>query len=65
MTCKRPHPLPASPIKGEVQFSGWGSIVPHEWSETSPLMGEVGGGGVAGSKRANLAVVSLPIVAKG
>lgn len=31
-----PHPLPTSPIKGEVQSSGRGEIVPPEWRETSP-----------------------------
>jgi hypothetical protein len=35
----------SEPIKGEVPFSGHGEIVPHEWRETSPSMGEVGGGG--------------------
>ena len=38
------HPLPTSPIKGEVPLSALGAIVPPEWRETSPLMGEVGGG---------------------
>lgn len=35
------HPLPASPIKEEVQSCGRGGIVPQEWQDTSPLMGEV------------------------
>ena len=30
-----PHPLPASPIKGEVPSGGLNDIVPLEWSETS------------------------------
>ena len=40
-----PHPLPASPIKGEVPSGGgssivpFGSILPFEWSETSPSDG--------------------------
>ncbi len=45
------HPLPASPIKGEVSAGGlnWtesqlNSIQSHEWRDTSPLMGEEGGG---------------------
>jgi hypothetical protein len=35
------HPLPASPIKGEVLSGGCGLIAPQEWRDTSPLMGEV------------------------
>jgi len=38
------HPLPSSPIKGEVPFSGRGTISPQEWRLTSPLMGEAGRG---------------------
>jgi hypothetical protein len=34
------HPLPPSPIEGEVLSGGCGWIVPLEWRETSPLMGE-------------------------
>jgi hypothetical protein len=51
-----PHPLPASPIKGEVPSRGLDCIEPQEWSETSPLMGEVGGGG---RKHQRLSKVSL------
>ena len=36
-----PHPLPASPIKGEVPFSVGDEMLPQEWRSTSPLMGEV------------------------
>ena len=39
-----PHPLPASPIKGEVPFGEPGKIVPHAQFHTSPLMGEDGRG---------------------
>jgi hypothetical protein len=35
------HPLPASPIKGEVQLRSWGMIVSPPPADTSPLMGEV------------------------
>ena len=38
--CALPHPLPASPIKGEVLSCGLNAISPHEWRDTSPLMGE-------------------------
>jgi hypothetical protein len=38
------HPLPASPIKGEVSAGRWDWVGFQEWRETSPLMGEVGGG---------------------
>ena len=34
------HPLPSSPIKGEVRSGARDSIKPNEWSDTSPLMGE-------------------------
>ena len=34
-----PHPLPTSPIKGEVPFSGRCRIVSQEWRETSPSDG--------------------------
>jgi polar amino acid transport system substrate-binding protein len=34
-----PHPLPASPIKGEVPFCGSACIEPQEWRETSPSEG--------------------------
>ena len=57
------HPLPASPIKGEVSAGDWGwiefstelvvtSIEPQEWRETSHSMGEVGGGDCSMSPRA-------------
>ena len=39
--CMWLHPLPTSPIKGEVLCCDFGPIAPHEWSFTSPLMGEV------------------------
>ncbi|WP_240233002.1 bifunctional proline dehydrogenase/L-glutamate gamma-semialdehyde dehydrogenase PutA [Devosia lacusdianchii] len=34
------HPLPTSPIKGEVPSGGQNAIQSQEWSGTSPLMGE-------------------------
>ena len=40
----RPHPLPASPIKGEVWAGDRDWIEPNEWRGTSPLMGEAGKG---------------------
>ena len=39
-----PHPLPASPIKGEVPLHSLGSILPQSPAYTSPLMGEAGRG---------------------
>ena len=39
-----PHPLPTSPIEGEVQCGGFDEIVPQAQSGTSPLVGEVGRG---------------------
>ncbi|UJW85636.1 L-glutamate gamma-semialdehyde dehydrogenase [Devosia sp. SL43] len=33
------HPLPSSPIKGEVPLGGWDSIDGKEWRETSPSDG--------------------------
>ena len=38
------HPLPVSPVKGEVDFSVRGNMVQREWSGTSPLMGKAGRG---------------------
>ena len=38
------HPLPTSLIKGEVQTGVQPEIAPTSGAETSPLMGEVGGG---------------------
>jgi hypothetical protein len=42
--CLWPHPLPASPIKGEVPLHSFGSIQPQPPAHTSPLMGEAGRG---------------------
>jgi len=53
-----PHPLPTSPIKGEVPFRGWDCIEPQEWSETSPS----DGGGRRGWGRA-LAALILALLA--
>ena len=38
------HPHPASPIEGEVESGAYGRMMPNEWRDTSPLMGEVGRG---------------------
>ncbi len=38
------HPLPASPLKGEVPFSGFCVIRAPYASFTSPLVGEAGRG---------------------
>jgi len=38
------HPLPASPIEGEVPFGGPGNSVPKAQGYTSPSMGEAGRG---------------------
>ncbi|KRA95069.1 hypothetical protein ASD83_19830 [Devosia sp. Root685] len=38
------HPLPSSPIKGEVPAGGLGETLPHTRCNTSPLMGEDGRG---------------------
>jgi hypothetical protein len=38
-----PHPLPASPIKGEVGLCAWGAIEFNAPDGTSPLMGRLGG----------------------
>ncbi|WP_082460804.1 TIGR02301 family protein [Devosia sp. Leaf64] len=52
----RRHPLPTSPIKGEVPIQFWAAFRPthqsdrirhSEFGDTSPLMGEEGGGGAA------------------
>jgi hypothetical protein len=40
----RPHPLLASPIKGEVRGGALDTISPHAPSGTSPLVGEAGRG---------------------
>lgn len=53
-----PHPLPASPIQGEVPFSVGGAIKPNEWSETSPS----DGGGRWGWGRL-LGVIGLALLA--
>jgi len=37
---RRPHPLPASPVEGEVLPCSRGPMVPFEWSDTSPSTGE-------------------------
>ena len=50
------HPLPASPIQGEVLFSARGSIVPHEWRETSPS----DGGGRRGWGHTNKSIHLIP-----
>lgn len=39
-----PHPLPASPIKGEVKTCAFDHIVPSTPNGTSPLVGEAGRG---------------------
>jgi hypothetical protein len=39
-----PHPLPSSPIKGEVPSCAWGGIGTDTTAPTSPLMGEAGRG---------------------
>lgn len=39
ISCMLPHPVPASPIKGEVPPCGWRRIVPQEWSGQLPLDG--------------------------
>ena len=38
------HPLPASPIEGEVQLHSFGSVQSQPPAFTSPLMGEDGRG---------------------
>jgi hypothetical protein len=38
------HPLPASPIEGEVPLHSWGTILPTPQTLTSPSMGEAGRG---------------------
>jgi len=40
----RPHPLPTSPIKGEVWAGGFEQTVPFTQIGTSPLVGEAGRG---------------------
>lgn len=42
--CSWPHPLPPSPIEGEVQTGGFDEIVPLIPNGTSPLVGKVGRG---------------------
>lgn len=38
------HPLPSSPVKGEVWHPAWGNMLPPPPFGTSPTMGEVGRG---------------------
>jgi hypothetical protein len=40
-SCLRLHPLPTSPIKGEVSLHSFSSIQSQPPAGTSPLMGEV------------------------
>ena len=40
------HPLPTSPIKGEVSLHSFGTILPQPPAGTSPLMGEARRGGL-------------------
>jgi hypothetical protein len=35
-----PHPLPTSPVEGEVLLHSFGSIVPQALADTSPSTGE-------------------------
>ena len=39
-----PHPLPTSPVEGEVPRGGWGDILPETRYGTLPLAGRVGEG---------------------
>ncbi|GLQ10849.1 hypothetical protein GCM10007913_27810 [Devosia yakushimensis] len=39
-----PHPLPTSPIKGEVPLCGWDVMLRKTPSSTLPLVGRVGEG---------------------
>jgi hypothetical protein len=40
VSCPGLHPLPTSPIKGEVPLHSFGSIQSQPPADTSPLMGE-------------------------
>jgi hypothetical protein len=42
--CVLPHPLPTSPIEGEVQCGGFDEIVPQVQTGVSPLVGQAGRG---------------------
>jgi polar amino acid transport system substrate-binding protein len=60
------HPLPTAPIKGEVQLGSPGSIVPQEWRDTSPLMGEArrGWGRILGVLTFALTLFAAPAFAQ-